>query len=45
MVNFNPTTYSVIEGNQVKLSVFLNASSYRDVTIKFTTIDGTAGGY
>ena len=45
MVNFNPTTYSVVEGNQVKLNVFLNAPSDRDVSIKFATNDGTARGF
>ena len=45
MVNFNPTTYSVIEGNRAKLNIFLNAPSDRDVTIKFATNDGTATGF
>ena len=44
IVDFNPTTYSVTEGDQAELMVVLNRPSDHDVTIQLTTSDGRATG-
>ena len=43
-MNFDQTTYYVVEGDQVKLNVFLSAPTLHDVTIELVTKDGTARG-
>jgi hypothetical protein len=44
MVSFIPTDYTVTEGNQVSITAFLTVPADRDLTIDFTTSDGTAIG-
>ena len=43
-VVFDPTTYTVNEGEQVSIGVVLSTSADRDVTVTFTTNDGSATG-
>ena len=43
-VNFDPTTYSVTEGDLAELMVVLNRPSDHDVTVELTTSDGRATG-
>ena len=43
-VNFDPTTYSVTEGDLAELMVVLNRPSDHDVTLQLTTSDGRATG-
>ena len=41
MVNFDPTTYSVMEGSSVVITAMLNNPADRDVSVDFTTVPGT----
>ena len=43
-MNFDPTTYSVTEDESAELSVFLSTQSDHDVTVQFSTVDGSATG-
>ena len=43
-MQFNPTTYSVDEGGQLVFIVELSSPADRDVTVEFTTTDGSATG-
>ena len=43
-VQFNPATYSENEGDQVVFMLELSVAVDRDVTVDFTTVDGSATG-
>ena len=43
-VQFNPDVYSVDEGGQVVFMVELSSPADREVTVDFTTVDGSATG-
>jgi len=44
VVQFDPATYTVDEGNQASLKVVLNIAADRDVTVDFSTVDASAKG-
>ncbi len=44
MVNFVPTEYSEMEGDDVQITAMLDIPADRVVTVDFTTNPGTAGG-
>ena len=43
-MDFDPTIYSVTEGEQIELMVVLNRPSDYDVTVQLNTSDGRATG-
>ena len=43
-MRFDPATYSTNEGEQVGFTIVLSSSADRDVTVDFTTVDGSAKG-
>ena len=43
-VQFDPSSYSVLEGGVANLRVVLNGSSDNEVTVAIQTFDGTATG-
>ena len=44
MVQFDPVTYSVTQGEQAFIIAVLNFAADRDVTVDFATSDGSAEG-
>ena len=44
MVQFNPVSYAVTEGEQAAVTAVLNFVADRNVTVDFTTSDGSALG-
>lgn len=43
-VQFDPATYSVNEGGSVEITIVLSSASESEVTVVFTTRDGSAVG-
>ena len=43
-VQFDPTSYSVTEGDQASLTAVLSFAASRDVTVDVSTVDGSATG-
>ena len=43
-VQFDPATYSSNEGEQVEFIIVLSSPAVRNVTVDFTTVDGSATG-
>ena len=44
VVQFQPDTYSVTEGEQASLTAVLNFAAIRDVTVNISTSNGLATG-
>lgn len=44
MVQFDPATYSVTEGEEVVFMIILSGPADRDVTVEFMTMDDSARG-
>lgn len=43
-VQFDPTTYSITEGEQASIVAVLSTEADRAVSVDFNTVDGTALG-